>query len=231
MQAYAAMVDEMDQGIGRILWKHLADTGEAENTVVVFLSDNGASSEGHLNNTVERLGIPWTGKLTPKTTPDGKPVRPGDIPGLALGPADTFGSYGIRWASVSNVPFRRHKSWVHEGGISTPCIVRWPRRIREGGRVCREVAHIVDLMPSFVELAGAEYPEDVSRPVDPITPMQGESLVKLLDGETPRTVRSLCWEHEGNRAVRTEKWKLVSEFPGTWERFYSYPKNGQVGTL
>ena len=101
-------------------------TEQLADTLVVFLSDNGGSPEGHLDNTIERIEKPWVSSLTPKTTRTGEPVIPGDIPGLDIGPENTFGSYGLRWASLSNTPFRRHKAWMHEGGIATPCIVHWP---------------------------------------------------------------------------------------------------------
>jgi len=214
MQVYAAMVDEMDQGIGRIL-NAIRESGVEDNTLVVFLSDNGASAEGHLNNTIERKGTPWVSGVIPTFAPDGEPVIPGDIPGLALGPATTYGSYGLRWASLSNTPFRRHKSWVHEGGIATPFIARWPAAIGAGGAT-GEIGHIIDLMPTFLAAAG-----------DPaIENYPGMSLLPVLrGGELPD--RALFWEHEGNRAVRHGKWKLVSEFPGTWSSFYDYESQGK----
>jgi len=222
MQVYAAMVEQMDEGIGKIM-RALEKTSRAKNTLVVFLSDNGGSCEGHRDNKIERLDKPWTSSLIPKQTRDGRAVTPGDFPGLRLGPAHTYGSYGLRWASVSNAPFRRHKSWVHEGGIATPCIVRWPERIRNGGGFCRRIAHVIDLMPTFVEVSGARYPDVFAQ--RKIMPMPGESLLPAFDGK-PLTREYLCWEHEGNRAIRKGKWKLVSEFPGTWKSFYPYPKKG-----
>ena len=222
MQAYAAMVDEMDQGIGVIV-DALRESGADENTLVIFLSDNGGSAEGHLNNTIERKDIPWTSSVIPKVTRDGRPVVPGDIPGLAPGPEDTYGSYGIRWASVSNAPFRRHKSWVHEGGISTPMIVRWPSSNISRGSVTKEIGHIIDLMPTFLEAANVPY-SSVSATDEPIS-LPGRSLLPLLEGDA-LPERCLYWEHEGNRAVRCGKWKLVSEFPGTWSTFYAYEKQG-----
>ena len=215
MQTYAAMVDEMDQGIGHII-KALQESGRFENTLLVFLSDNGGSPEGHLNNTVERTGDPWASPLIPKLAPDGKPVVAGDIPGLPLGGADTYGSYGLEWAGASNTPFRRHKIWVHEGGISTPFIVHWPRKIKERGALRNHVAHIIDLMPTFIKASGVKYPArfkgfDIPMPA-------GRSLLAAIKGKED-TERVLCWEHEGNRAVRKGKWKLVSEYSGQWENF------------
>lgn len=214
MQVYAAMVDEMDQAIGRIL-SALDHSGVSENTLVVFLSDNGGSPEGHRDNTVERLEIPWKSALIPKTAPDGRPMRPGDMPNVNLGPADTYGSYGLRWASVSNTPFRRHKAWMHEGGIAAPCIIRWPGNVKTVGQICRDIGHIIDLMPTFLDVAGSK--QDTSLP--------GKSLRTVLDGKTIDR-DFLAWEHEGNRALRKGHWKLVSEYPGTWKYFYPYPKNG-----
>ncbi len=211
MQTFAAMVDEMDQAIGRLL--EVID----ENTLVVFLSDNGGSPEGHLNNTIERMEKEWVSSLIPATTREGEPMIAGDIPGIDLGPENTFGSYGLRWASLSNTPFRRHKAWMHEGGICTPCIVSWPGKIEAGG-LTTETGHIIDLMPTFIEVAGAEVP-------DQTVPLQGESLLGALRGGSLER-ESIAWEHEGNRAIRQGRWKLVSEFPGTWTYFYSYEKAG-----
>lgn len=212
MQTFAAMVDEMDQAIGRLL--EVLD----ENTLVVFLSDNGGSPEGHLNNTIERMKKEWVSSLIPEAARDGSPMISGDVPGVDLGPENTFGSYGLRWASLSNTPFRRHKAWMHEGGICTPCIVNWPG-FKQRGSTTQEIGHIVDLMPTFLELAGAEPPKQAMS-------LQGESLLGVIMGEKlDRNV--LAWEHEGNRAIRQGRWKLVSEFPGTWTYFYPYEKEGE----
>ena len=223
MQAYAAMVDEMDQGIGRIL-DALRESEVDENTLVVFLSDNGGSAEGHLNNTIERTGKPWVSSVIPDKTRAGQPLTAGDFPGLAPGPENTYGSYGVRWASVSNAPFRRHKSWVHEGGIATPMIMRWPASKSIGGTITQEIGHIIDLMPTFLDVADVRYSATGNDRQQ--HPLPGSSLVPIFEGdELPD--RTIFWEHEGNRAIRRGKWKLVSEFPGTWSSFYSYQKNAQ----
>jgi|TARA_B110000914_G_scaffold91323_1_gene80300 arylsulfatase len=205
MAVYAAMVTEMDTAIG-VLIEGLMKQGKWEETVFVFVSDNGGSNEGHLNNTIERMKKPWVSSMVPEKTPDGRPVRAGDWVGERLGGSETYGSYGPRWANVSNTPFRKHKSWLHEGGISTPCIV-----VKPGGKsgVNHEVRHLVDLMPTLLDLAGVKGVET-----------EGVSLLERV-GE-----RELGWEHEGNRAYRKGKWKIVSEFPGTWTTMYPYEKKG-----
>ena len=213
MQVFAAMVTEMDAAIGRIV-AALKESGKSESTLLVFLSDNGGSNEGHLNNTIERMKKPWASSLIPKKTPDGKPVRAGDWPEEKLGGPETYGSYGPRWANVSNAPFRRHKSWVHEGGVSTPCIVHWPKVVR-AGRITHAVAHLIDLMPTFTEAGGA-----------PVISDEGSSLMPVITGKEAKD-RELGWEHEGNRAYRKGKWKIVSEFPGTWTTMYPYEKKGK----
>lgn len=217
MQVFAAMVTEMDAAIGRIV-AELRRTGRLENTLLVFLSDNGGSNEGHLHNTIERMKKPWKSSVIPTTTFDGQPVRPGDWPGVALGGPDTYGSYGPRWANVSNTPFRRHKSWLHEGGISTPCIVHWPDVIREASTT-HSIAHLVDLAPTFMAAAGVENIKS-----------EGMSLLPLMqevDDTAPFAEREIGWEHEGNRAYRKGRWKIVSEFPGTWATMYPYANEGR----
>lgn len=213
MQVYAAMVTEMDAAIGRILTA--LDQDERE-TLIVFVSDNGGSNEGHLNNTIERMKKPWTSSLIPKKTPGGTPVRAGDWPGERLGGPATYGSYGPRWASVSNTPFRRHKSWVHEGGIASPCIIKMPGSSGPRGTISQHSAHLIDLLPTFVKLAGGNEAQQ----------FEGRDIIAPIL-ELKRVVRELGWEHEGNRAYRIGGWKLVSEYPGTWVTMYPYGKKGE----
>ncbi|AQQ09111.1 Arylsulfatase [Sedimentisphaera cyanobacteriorum] len=216
MQTYAAMVEELDRSVGKVL-QAIKNNRKINNTLILFLSDNGGSAEGHLNDTIERLNSPWNSSFAPEKTPNGEPVVKGDIPGRPLGGPDTFGSYGLNWASVSNTPFRRHKIWVHEGGISTPFIAHWPNYINDAGSICNQVGHITDIMPTLCEVSGTKYPSIFKGKT--IKPYEGESLFKVFEGEK-RQRKPLFWEHEGNRAVRINKWKLVSEYPGEWQCFY-----------
>ena len=211
MAAYAAQIDRMDQGIGRILAK-LRQLGLDDNTVVMFLSDNGGSAEFLAED---------TSKPDPKryksTTFDGRPVRMGNIPYLRPGGDDTYMSYDLPWANVANCPFRRYKHWVHEGGISTPLIVHWPAGIGTEGRICHSPAHVIDIMATLVDITGAEYPGEYNGHA--IQPMEGESLLGASRGQRWQRERPIFWEHEGNRAVRRGHWKMVSAFPGPWELY------------
>jgi arylsulfatase len=133
------------------------------------------------------------------------------------GPSDTYIGYGQGWANVSNTPFREYKHWVHEGGISTPLIVHWPAGIDQTGDLVREPAHLIDIMATCVDLAGAAYPNH--RNGQPIKPMEGLSLVPAFAGESLGR-RTLFWEHEGNRAIREGDWKLVAKGKeGDWELY------------
>jgi arylsulfatase A-like enzyme len=219
MEVYAAMVDCMDQGIGRIT-KAIEDAGQTENTLICYLHDNGGCAEG-----MGRGGIGPARRDTPtlpplaadflgvtvrqKQTRDGYPMREGK--GVMAGPADTFIAYGEAWATVSNTPFRKYKHWVHEGGISTPLIVHWPRGISQPGRLERTPGHLIDIMATAVELAGTTYPADK-------TPLEGKSLAPLFsNGSIQRD--AIYWEHEGNKAVREGNWKLVAEHGKPWELY------------
>lgn len=217
MAVYAAMVDQMDVGIGEIV-DALRRQGELDNTLFLFLSDNGGSAEGHLQGLIERTGQPWRDPAALPLTRDGRPVVAGDFFNRPLGPADTFGSYGARWANVSNTPFRMFKMWTHEGGIATPLIAHWPAAIKAQGTITPEIGHIVDIMATCLDLAGAEY----SGPA----PLDGRSLLPALKGGTREPV-PLFWEHEGNRAVRLGPWKIVSAYPGDWQTLRRYPKQGR----
>jgi len=221
MEVYAAMIEQMDVGVGKIM-EEIRRVGISDNTLIVFLSDNGASSEGHLFNIVERTGGPWNIKQT--HTRDGRPIRAGDFPGERLGPDDTYGSYGPQWAHLSNTPFKRYKSWVHEGGICAPMIVSWGDRIKDKGSFRRGVFSIIDFMPTFLELAGGTYPEKI-RGQETI-PMEGISMTRSFEEDYSDDDRILYWEHEGNRAIRQGRWKLVSEYPGAWSSLRPYPKGG-----
>lgn len=223
MEVYAAMVEQMDEGVGRVV-AELRRRGVLDNTLIVFLSDNGASNEGHLHNTVERTGAHWGDRMIPDSTRDGRSVHAGDIPDLPLGPDDTYGSYGPQWAHLSCTPFRRYKSWVHEGGICTPMIVSWGDKIPDKGGFRDGVFNITDFMPTFLELAHGEYPDSV-RGAGSI-PIEGHSFAATFGENLVDTARLMFWEHEGNKAVRRGKWKLVAEYPGSWRTLRSYPAGG-----
>ena len=133
------------------------------------------------------------------------------------GPDDTYLSYGLPWANVSDTPFRLYKHWVHEGGISTPLIVYWPQRIKDKGTLRKQTGHVIDIMTTCVDLAGAEYPSEFNG--QKIKPMEGKSLLSVFDNN-PAEDRTLFWEHEGNRAVRQGEWKLVAKGKtGPWELY------------
>jgi arylsulfatase len=187
MAIYAAQIESMDRGIGRVL-QALRDARAEQNTLVMFMSDNGGCHE-----VIDR----------------GKPGAP-------LGTRDSYSSYRPAWSEVSNTPFRFHKHWTHEGGIATPCIARWPAQIKPG-TFTREIGHVMDLMPTALAAAGAEYPKTFAG--HEIQPLEGISLLPALRGETVQRAQPIFWEHEGNRAVRDGKWKLVSRFPENWELY------------
>ena len=203
MAVYAGMITQMDRGIGQIL-DAIEERGDLDNTIVVFLSDNGACAE--------EIGARCQGGGCYTETRAGEPVRYGNDPRIRPGPEDTYQSVGLEWAGLSNTPFRRYKSFVHEGGIATPFIVSWPSRIEPG--TVTEQGHIIDVMPTFLQLAGAEYPEEYDG--NTLKPLEGRSLLPIFQGGTrPDTV--YVWEHEGNRAIRSGDWKLVSRWPEDWE--------------
>ena len=152
--------------------------------------------------------------MQPKVTRDGRPARTGY--GVMPGPADTYIAYGRPWANASNTPFRLYKHWVHEGGIATPLIAHWPSRIKARGKLRHQPGHLVDIMATCVDIAGARYPSEYKG--NKIIPMEGRSLVPAFDNK-PIEREALYWEHEGNRAVRKGKWKLVSRHPGGWELY------------
>jgi arylsulfatase len=209
MAVYAAQVDRMDQGIGRVI-ETLRATGQLDNTLIMFLSDNGGCAEFLAENGRKENELPFT--------LDGRPVRVGNIPGLTPGGPETFMSYDLPWANVSNTPFRRFKHWVHEGGISTPLICHWPEGLAEPGRLTHSPWHVADVMPTLLELAGCEYPEE--RDGRPTKPLDGLSFGGILAGRAEERPEPIFWEHEGNRAVRSGQWKLVSEYAkGGWELY------------
>ena len=187
MAVYAAQIDRMDRGIGKILAK-LKEVDAEENTLVLFLSDNGGCAEELAQNK----------------------------PDIMPGPKETHTSYGLPWANASNTPFRRYKHWVHEGGIATPLIARWPRAIKPE-QITHQAGHVIDLMATCLDVSGAAYPE--SHGGKEIVPLEGKSVLPILRGRKRAGHDALFWEHEGNRAVRAGNWKLVSMHPQGWELY------------
>jgi arylsulfatase len=156
--------------------------------------------------------------MIPKRTRDGRVVRQGQ--GVMPGPADTYIGYGLPWANASNTPFRRYKHWVHEGGISSPLIAHWPAGIDEKlhRKLYHDPAHLIDLAATCADLAAADYPAQVDG--EKITPLQGASLKPSFTNQSLGREKPIFWEHEGNRAVRDGKWKLVAlGAKGPWELY------------
>jgi arylsulfatase A-like enzyme len=216
METYAAMIDIMDQGIGRII-KQLKADGMYDNTLIFFLQDNGACAEivgnGEVRpvapnpNRVRKLGPDsLIYSIKPVTTRDGKLVMQGKK--LMAGPADTYVSYMQEWANVSTTPLRKFKHYVHEGGISTPLIVHWPDGLKAKGEMRGQAGHEMDIMPTILDITKTPYPKTYNG--HDITPVEGKSLVPSFDNK-PITREAIYWDHEMNKAVRMGNWKLVSE--------------------
>lgn len=191
MAIHAAMIHRMDLEIGRVL-DQLKTMGALENTVVFFMSDNGASAEQIIR-----------GDRHDPTAPPGS--------------AKTFLSLGPGWSSAANTPLRLHKSWVHEGGISTPLIVHWPAGLPARGELRHNPGHLVDLVPTILELTGGEWPQTFDG--QPVPPPHGRSLVPAFakDGSVPRD--SFWWSHDTNRALRVGDWKVVADHQKGWELY------------
>ncbi|MBN8821622.1 MULTISPECIES: arylsulfatase [unclassified Spirosoma] len=187
MAVYAAMIDRMDQNIGRLI-KTLKANGQYENTLIVFMSDNGSSNE---NMESRKL----------------------NDPNKKIGERGSYVTYDTPWANVSNTPFRKYKRFLHEGGMITPCIMQWPRGIRPKAGYVEGVGHIMDLVPTSLELAGLPT-NDLSG-----NPLPGKSL-SYLWGTNKAVSRTYCWEHEGNKAIRKADWKLEKDTEDAdWELY------------
>jgi arylsulfatase len=191
MSLHAAMVHRMDIEIGRVL-DQIKKMGVFDNTVVLFVSDNGASAEQIIR-----------GDLHDRTA--------------APGSAPTFLCLGPGWSSAANTPLRLHKSWVHEGGISTPLIVHWPAGLKARGEFRRNPGHLIDLVPTILALAGGALPKTFDG--EPVPPLPGKNLLPALnqDGAVQRDY--LWWFHDGNRAIRVGDWKLVADHQAPWELY------------
>ncbi len=191
MTLHAAMIDRMDQEIGRVL-AQLKSMNAFDNTLILFLSDNGSSAE-----------IMIRGDGHDPTVPMGA-----DGSYLCLGPG---------WSRMGNTPFRRHKTWVHEGGISTPLIAHWPAGIPEKGGIRNRVGHVIDIAPTIVELAGGKWPTESKGLAVPTSP--GESFVASMTDAAKNRSNALWWLHEGNRALRKDNWKVVAAKNESWQLY------------
>lgn len=215
MEVYAAQVDVMDQGIGRIL-DTLEENDMLDNTLIMFLSDNGGCAE-------ELDG--WHGilkgahRIGTERTKDGRDVVLGNYlePRLMPGGEETYQSYGRPWANLSNTPFRLYKHWIHEGGIATPFIMHWPDVIKETGVLRNSYGQLTDVMATILDATGASYPQEYNG--NTITPKEGCSLLPVALADRSDRTTPLCWEHHGNSGMRKGKWKLVKEDGQAWELF------------
>lgn len=187
MAVHAAMVDRMDREIGRVL-RQIKEMGSLDNTLVLFLSDNGASAEIMVRGD-------------------------GHDPHAECGTGATFLSIGPGWSSLANTPHRRHKTWVHEGGISTPLIVHWPKGIAARGELRHAAGHVIDLLPTVLEATGGKKLENAP-------PAPGVSMLPLFKSDAEVKRESIWWQHEGNRAMRVGDWKIVAAGKdATWELY------------
>jgi arylsulfatase A-like enzyme len=203
MAIYAAMVEHMDAAIGRVV-ASLKEHGQLDDTLILFLSDNGGCAEW------DPLGFDVdTGPKTTNILHTGEDLA-------SMGGPGTYHSYGSGWANASNTPWRLYKHYAHEGGISTPLIAHWPAGLKRKGEIDRRVGHLVDIMATCVAISGARYPAGLV--ADEAPPLEGRSLLPAFRGE-PETPRALFWEHEGNRAARDGRWKLVARKGHPWELY------------
>ncbi len=210
MAVHAAMVDRIDQGIGDII-STLEATGQMDNTIIFFLSDNGASPE-----VLRQPGYDRSSQ-----TRDGRKIQYRGI--YEPGPETTYTCIGPAWASASNTPFRYWKKESYEGGCHTPLIIHWPEGLKtKPGSVTQQTAHVMDIMPTCLELAGASYPSQYKG--NKLTALDGKSLVPILNGAKRPEHDKIFFEHMGGRAVRMSNWKLVALKDEPW-RLYNLAKD------
>jgi arylsulfatase A-like enzyme len=206
MAIYAAMIDRMDQQIGRVLG-NLKEQGEFKNTLILFLSDNGACAE-------------WDPRGFDGKSSNHNVLHRGDAL-ESMGGEDTFHSIGSGWANAANTPWRLYKHFSYEGGTNSPCIVHWPERLsQQAGSIHRTPTHVIDVLPTCIAASGSQY--------SGVLPLPGLSIVDQLTGKTI-VARPLFFEHEGHRAVRDGRWKLVALKNEPWELFdFSEARTEQV---
>jgi len=198
------MIEYMDHEIGRVL-DQLRSTETLDETLIIFLSDNGASSELMVRGD-------------------------GHDPTAPMGSAGSYLCLGPGWSTAANTPFRRHKTWVHEGGISTPLIVHWPNGITARGEWRSTPGHVIDVVPTILELAGGAGPESWEGSLAP--PLPGRSLVQVFRRDSTEARAYLWWLHDGNRAIRVGDWKLVSDGKrGSWELYDLKSDRGESTNL
>jgi arylsulfatase len=202
MSIHAAMVDRMDREIGRVL-DQIKAMNALDNTLILFLSDNGASAEIMVRDD-------------------------GHDPKLPPGSAGTHYCLGPGWSTVANTPFRMHKTWVHEGGISTPLIAHWPAGIKAHGELRKNAGHVIDLVPTILEVAGGKRIESVDGKPVPAAP--GKSLVSSFTKDNTVSHNNLWWSHEGSRAIRVGDWKLVAAAPSLRGRSEAKTETDPLGT-
>jgi len=192
MAVYAAQMESMDRGVGKVMAK-LKKMGVVENTLIMFLSDNGACAEGGV------FGLDFWGNGVP---PGGK---------------NGYHNYGLAWANAGNTPFRKYKQFTHEGGTTTPMIASWPRVIKNKGDISPQSGHIIDIMTTVCEVSGATYPQIYKN--NKITPSRGKSLVPVFNGKVRKGHEMLCWEHIGSVGIKNGRWKLVAAINEVWELY------------
>ncbi|RYX86435.1 arylsulfatase [bacterium] len=191
MAVYAAMIDNMDQNVGKLV-DGLKKRGVLDNTLILFMSDNGGNAESGPRGITE---------------------------GDNLGDSQSRVFLGMNWATLANTPFRRFKHFIHEGGISTPLIAYWPKGIaqKRDGAIEKQPGHLVDIMATVMDVTKTKYPTTYNG--NAIHPMDGVSLMPAFQGNPLQRANPIFWEHEGNRGVRSGKWKLVSKFLDPWELY------------
>jgi arylsulfatase A-like enzyme len=217
MAVYAGMVTGMDRNIGRLV-ADLRAWGELENTLVLFLSDNGACAEWEpfgFDLPLVTDAQPGVG-INQGTQAATNRLRRGEELNQLGGPTSSIG-YGSAWANASSTPWRLYKHYCHEGGIGTPLVVHWPAQIKSGGQFRRQVGHLIDIMATCVDVGGAKYPTELDG--HKIDPVEGKSLVSSF-ADRPIDRDFLAWEHEENAAIRVGDWKLVRRAAaGPWELY------------
>jgi arylsulfatase len=222
MAVYVAQVASIDRGVGRVP-DAVRKAGAIDDTLVLFLSDNGTAPDGGVAPTTSGSGFA-PGARNDTWRLDGVAIRPVSGPDTLPGPADTFAAYGLAWATASNTPFRGTKLTAYEGWIRTPLIAHLPAVIRDAGRLTDQPGHVVDIMATCLDVAGASYPEEFKgrRPL----PLEGKSLVPVFRGERRAPHKALYCNAPRNQAIRMGPWKLVNAGRGEPWELYNLDRDG-----